>query len=290
MDRMNKRSRRDILRMASTAFWPAAESLPTRSFWLFKLLKPTHARVSPIGTSRLHCTSAGQSFIIEGDSVLNLHLSSAPTRVTGPADTLVAFNIEIPGQLRRDFFGTLQFVPLPDILLIKLETNIETATSCVVGAELPVAAAHFEALCVQAIASRSVLFGTTVPRHVYGHTCAHFCDTTHCQFFRSPALPSSSVARATTRTRGLILAQDNLPVAPLYSGACGGVTNGGWNNGVLYESAICACCRRRQTKRRGHGWGLCQEGAMDLAAAGHSYKDILRTYYQNLTLQQSLQV
>lgn len=35
----------------------------------------------------------------------------------------------------------------------------------------------------------------------------------------------------------------------------------------------------------GHGVGLCQEGAMEMAKAGYSFKDIIHFYYQNINIQ-----
>ena len=34
----------------------------------------------------------------------------------------------------------------------------------------------------------------------------------------------------------------------------------------------------------GHGVGLCQEGSMEMAVQGKSYKDILNFYYTNVSL------
>ncbi|MBV9265757.1 MAG: hypothetical protein JO061_06280 [Acidobacteriaceae bacterium] len=279
-------TRRDLLRISPAALLPVDGFLPgffpsrTRSFWLFQLLKPVEVSLAPVGTARLHCSNSERDWTIEGTENVEIGLSSAPLHIAAAGDMPVWCRIEIPDQMRREFFGVIDVHPAPDLLLVTLTTTIEVATSCIVGAEMPVSAASLEALTAQAVVSRSVLFATHMPRH----SCAHFCDTTHCQFFRSPALPGSRVLTAVQRTRDIILTQARKPIAPRYSAACGGRTEAGLDRGVRYFSVICGSCRKRGVARRGHGWGLCQEGAMAMAASGASCHEILDKYYPATSL------
>lgn len=250
----------------------------TRSIWLFSLLKPRALDVYPAGSARLHCVQRDRIVILDHETPLRISMASAVTNVTGPDGAPAWFQLAIP-QLTRQFFGTLDVAPGSDMLMIRLHADVEVATNCVVGAELPVSRAGPHALAAQAITSRSVLMAAAGPRHSY----ADFCDTTHCQFFRSPSVPGSLVWQSVAHTRGVVLTSYGRAVGVRYSGACGGRTEAGTDAGVQYESVVCQTCRRNRFPRRGHGWGLCQEGAMDLARQGEGYLAILRHYYPNLT-------
>ena len=173
-----------------------------------------------------------------------------------------------------DFYGGAEYV-VPVVAM-----DCEIAAGCIVGAELPITAAHFQALAAQAIVSRSVILGVNSPRH----EVADFCDTTHCQFLRSPAERDSMTARAVKATSGYVLVSSAGIVAARYSAACGGHTESGFDNGHRYISVDCEVCREKGTARRGHGWGLCQEGAMELARQGLSWQAILGKYYPNASV------
>jgi peptidoglycan hydrolase-like amidase len=179
--------------------------------------------------------------------------------------------------IRRAFFGTFDICGGPQYVLPVVTMDCETATSCIVGAELPIYAVGFHALAAQAIVSRSVILGSR-PR---SHAIADFCDTTHCQFLRSPAARDSVAAHAVDQTTGRVLMEGGEILPARYCAACGGHTESGFNNGHRYVSVRCEVCRQKGTGRRGHGWGLCQEGAMELARCGLNWRGILAKYYPN---------
>lgn len=196
-----------------------------------------------------------------------------------------------------------------------------------------------EALKAQAVATRSFLAAGA------RHLDFDFCDTTHCQFLRSPPPSTSRVAQAVLATHGMILAYRGRPLAALYSSRCGGRTRSlreigmEAGDGYPYYAVICAWCRRhplvwrstvsadvrslkpnnedaRITASRqlgwstipgsdftatedgtsiqleghsaGHGVGMCQFGAIGMAQAGFSFRQILSHYYPNTTLASSL--
>jgi stage II sporulation protein D len=194
-----------------------------------------------------------------------------------------------------------------------------------------------EALKAQAIAARSFL----VARQA-GHIGFDFCDTTHCQFLRSPPAEASLAAKATKATEGLILtwhdesAAEDRTLAAMYARSCGGRTRtlreiGVSSAGYPYYAVRCTYCskhpelwqrdaaakdgtvteRERLAFNRIHGWsaipslpqaagnlptstvvgrgighglGLCQLGAADMARHGAGYSEILAHYYPNTKL------
>ena len=250
-----------------------------RSFWLFRLLNPAVLHIYPVGTARLHCTTGTRQWIVEGGQSLTLTRTSDPVRICGPAGESVSCVLEIPNVIRRPYSGVFTVQGHGESVLPIVSMGCETATGSIVAAELPVSIAPIEALRAQAVVSRSVLCATRTPRH----DCADFCDTTHCQFLRSPAMPDSTGALATRTTGGIALYQRGRRMPALYSAACGGQTESGFDGAFEYASVPCEVCRSARNVRRGHGWGLCQEGAMGLARLGWRWREILAKYYPNAT-------
>lgn len=278
-------TRRDLMKFAPAALCCSQafgqSSTTTRSFWVLGLLDPTIAIVSSLGTSRLHCTDAQQRVtIIEANQTIQLGAKSSQRfQIAGPDGSPVDYMIEVPGVIRRAYFGTCNIRSIGGTLVAVATMDVETAAGSIVGAELPVTMASFDAMAAQAIAARSVLLGSRPRHHI-----ADFCDTTHCQFLRSPAQFQSQLELAIVQTTGIVLKQNGRVMPARYSAACGGYTQGGMDGRFEYLPAQCEICKRSGLIRRGHGWGLCQEGAMGLARMGWSWKEILGLYYPNVVL------
>jgi peptidoglycan hydrolase-like amidase len=183
--------------------------------------------------------------------------------------------LEVPGVIRRAYTGTVEIFSEDGFVAPVVTMDCECATGSIVGAELPVERCAHNGLAAQAVVSRSILCAATRPRHNF----ADFCDTTHCQFLRSPAAASSRVWQATQESKGVVLFQQGRIFPARYSAACGGRTEDGTDGDFRYVAVDCAVCRRDGNVRRGHGWGLCQEGAMRLAPLGCTWREILSHYY-----------
>ncbi len=252
------------------------------SFWVFGLLKPKFLKILPSGSSRLHCGGPSGVRVIEGGESLSVDVASAPLRISGFDGEAVACILEIPGILRRRYFGTLEIRARGEILVPVVFMQRETAVESIVAAELPVSSAPFTAFAAQAVVARSFIAATTAPRHAE----ADFCDTTHCQFLRSPAASGSSVAKAIRETGDSIIACSGRPVPVLYSAACGGHTENRDEDKYVYRSVRCEICERDKLARRGHGLGLCQEGAMGFAREGWTWREILSKYYPGTSVRQ----
>ena len=244
------------------------------------------------------------------------------------------FWLGVPGKLRRRYTGTLEIRLRGQTLEAIVTMPLETAVASIVQAE-SAPGAGMEALKAQAVAARSFLVARQTP-----HTDFDFCDTTHCQFLRSPPVSGSPADEATEATRSLILiwhddaaAQDRT-LAAMYSRSCGGQTRalreiGVSSSGYPYYAVRCAYCTRhpeiwqREAKSAvrteqdrlafnrihgwgaipslaantasnhfasdtqisgrgiGHGLGLCQLGAADMARHGSDFATILMHYYPN---------
>jgi stage II sporulation protein D len=356
------------------------QSLRAVRIGVFSLFRPKELVLRPVvgssltvelGSYHLTLPRDAPSLIvheIDGEVQIRLTPESQPARgdslrahtLDSRAENSSRFWLEVPGKLRRQFLGNLEILAHGQTLEAVVTMPLDTAVASVVQAESP-PGAGMEALKAQAVAARSFL----VARQS-AHSGFDFCDTTHCQFLRSPPDAASPAAEATRATEGLILtwrdeesAQDR-PLAAMYARSCGGQTrtlsaigapgNPGYpNKGYPYYAVHCVYCSRHpevwrrearsaarpdagsdstaeprtepRTERdrlnfnRIHGWGaipsiavkssgstddaegkwitgrgvghgigLCQLGAADMARHGASFAQILAHYYPNTRL------
>lgn len=265
-------------------------------------------------------------------------IRSTPAGLTvdeSPAHALTVapetFTLAVPGKLSRTYRGGLAVTVRDGVLIPVVTVDTELAVASIVAAEAP-PGAPLEALKAQAIASRSFLLANP-----HAHRDFDACDTTHCQYLRSPPAASRPAMIATLATRNVVLtwraSPDTPPsiVAAMYSRSCGGQTRvpPASNDRTRYPfySVRCEYCRRHpelwsrpadtpatateqaridynrihgwsaipsnthaataaglEGRGTGHGIGLCQLGAADLASRGESYTQILAHYYPNSAL------
>jgi stage II sporulation protein D len=167
--------------------------------------------------------------------------SAAVVRASG-ARGKTEFFLGVPGKLERRFAGSLEVRVRAGVLEPIVIADLETAVASTVAAEsLPGAPA--EALRAQAIATRSFYFASPAR-----HRDFDFCDTTHCQFLRSPPEESAAAGAAAADTRGLVLLHAGEVLAALFSASCGGRTRtlaeaGMAAQGYPYYAVDCPPCR-----------------------------------------------
>jgi stage II sporulation protein D len=243
-----------------------------------------------------------------------------------PAGT---FTLTVPGKLTRSYRGALTITAHNGVLIPVIAMETEVAVASIVAAEAP-PRAPLEALKAQAVTSRSFLLANA---HV--HSGFDACDTTHCQFLRSPPPADGPAALATRATRGMVLTWRSSPAAPprivaaMFSRSCGGHTRvppPASSDRYPFYSVRCDYCLRHpelwsragvpslateqqrlawnrihgwssipsdthleangtlEGRGAGHGIGLCQLGAADLAARGAAFAAILAHYFPNTSL------
>jgi hypothetical protein len=240
------------------------------------LLRPTKINLYPHANARLHVRTANGTGILEGQRGMTIEVDRTPIHVAGPHGSDVSFVLEIPGVIRRRYFGVLTVTSSGRLLRPVVTMGREVAVGSIVGAEMPTQGTQLHALAAQAVAARSFLIGAAKQAR---HGDAQFCDTTHCQFLRAPAAAGSSVAKAVRMTSGLAISAEAMIVPAHYSAACGGHTDDGELDGYRYRRVVCETCQLGGVKRRGHGLGLCQTGAMGLAKEGWEFGRIVAKYY-----------
>ena len=255
-----------------------------------------------------------------------LTLNGEPTQTLTLPET--TFALAVPNKLIRQYRGALAITNHHGILQPILTLDTELAVASIVQAESP-PHAPIESLKAQAVISRSYLLARPGP-----HAGFDACDTTHCQFLRSPPSPNSLAARATRETRNQVLTWRAMPesqpqiIPAMYSRSCGGHTRPHPTTPDAYPFYRVACnyCLRhpeawsrpapaqplrteqqRLAWNRTHGWsavpsnthssgptltgrgtghgiGLCQLGAADLASHGASYEKIVAHFFPDTTL------
>jgi peptidoglycan hydrolase-like amidase len=99
---------------------------------------------------------------------------------------------------------------------------------------------------------------------------------------------SSGAFQAGSQTRGLALAYNDRVIAALYSADCGGHTRtldqagwgGGDSSGYPYFGVECPV----HGTVSGHGVGMCQTGAAEMARRGAGFREILSRYFPAATI------
>jgi peptidoglycan hydrolase-like amidase len=254
----------------------ALEGAAGYSFWVLGLLRPATINVYPQSNARLHFRSSAGVGIVEGQGRIVVDAARTPISVAGPNESPVSFLLEIPGVIRRRYFGLLTITSAGRLLRSVVAMDSEIAVGSIVGAELPVRGTPANAFAAQAVAARSFLCGAASKDR---HAGAQFCDTTHCQFLRAPAVEGSVLESVVRATRGLVLSSGSAVIPAHYSAACGGHTDSLELDNYQYRSVVCEPCRRDGIRRRGHGLGLCQTGAISLARSGWKWREIVAKYY-----------
>ena len=220
------------------------------------LYRPERLNVQPT-TSMLRITAGDRTVVLEPGRVAGLHAfgneidlfakgtqsSVYQVKVSGLDGKAVEFQLSVPGELTRKYTGTLSVQSVSGSLGAVVALNLELATGAALAAEMP-GGTPAEALRAMAVLIRSYYAGS--PRR---HSGFDFCDTTHCQFHRSPAGAGTDAASAVAATKDLVLWYGGAPLPGMYSAQCGGRTRTGAQAGLqggtyTYEAVSCAACIR----------------------------------------------
>ena len=199
---------------------------------------------SSSSTSRVTLHAKGSEFVLAYGTE---HLVVRKVAFTSREGAAADFVLDIPGKIVRRYRGQLEIISHSGELVAVVTMDLETAVASVVAAET-VPGEPIEALKAQAVAVRSY-FAAGKGRHEN----FDFCDTTHCQFLRSPPPPQSAAFKAAEATRGLVLEFESQVFAAMYTRSCSGRTHTPSEVGLIpgiypYYSAECAYCRRHPAR------------------------------------------
>jgi stage II sporulation protein D len=189
--------------------------------------------------ARLRATS-GSIEVVCADRTITASL----VHIAGTDAGVAEIELAVPLKITRTFRGVADVTSDGGALVPIVSMDLETAVASVVSAE-QVASAPIEALEAQAVAVRSYFVAGRGR-----HRAFDFCDTTHCQFLKSPPDGGEAAGRAAAETAGLVLAFRGVPIAGLYSASCGGRTRSLADVGLApggpypYFSVDCSFCAR----------------------------------------------
>src|SRR5579862_2413798 len=243
---------------------------------------PVQFELQPAQRQTLVVESQGNTEILRGDRTLSL---TGPARVSGRNGTMVHFRLAAPGAPPRDYIGRLEVRRSGSELLAIVEMDRENAVAAIVEAE-GAAGLPFEARKAQAVVTRSYLAGAH-----NRHQGFDFCDNEHCQLLKGLAHPASAGSRAALETHGQVLVYKGNIIPAMYSANCGGHTKSlaqtKWEGAAIpqpgYPYFSVACPLRG--KASGHGVGMCQMGAIEIARHGYPAQIILGHYFPGTTIE-----
>lgn len=137
---------------------------------------------------------------------------------------------------------------------------------------------EYEALKAQAIAARSFALANLGKQAKYGYDLK---DTTVDQAYGGASVETDKTNRAIDDTLGLVLTYDMKIISAYYFSSAGGMTsNSVWGTHLPYLRSVPSF--DDGVKKNGHGVGMSQHGANNLAKQGYNAYQILQYFYQDI--------
>ena len=187
----------------------------------------------------------------------------------------------------RGFLATKKRWYRGDIVIYNIEGTLTIVNSLpleeylmgVVPAEMP-SKWNEEAHKAQAIAARSYALANLNKRGSKGYDLK---DTPADQAYGGASSETPQTTRAVLSTRGEVLTYDNKIIPAYYHAASGGRTISAgevWNHDLPYIQSVDSF--DRGIRKNGHGVGMSQYGANNLANRGFSARQILNYFYKDI--------
>lgn len=147
----------------------------------------------------------------------------------------------------------------------------------VVPAEMP-SGWESEAHKAQAIAARSYALANLGKRAAYGYDLK---DTPEDQAYGGASAETAKTNAAVDDTKGIVLTYNMQVINAYYSASAGGQTNtAAWGSSLPYLRSVPSF--DNNVKKNGHGVGMSQHGANNLAKDGYNAYQILQYFYNDV--------
>ena len=159
------------------------------------------------------------------------------------------------------------------------DVSLEDYLKGVVPSEMP-SSWEQEALKAQAIAARSYALANLGKRASLGFDLK---DTPEDQAYGGATAETAKTNNAVDETSGLVLTYNYKVVSAFYSASAGGHTvtaKQAWGGDLPYIRAVPSF--DDNVKKNGHGIGMSQHGANNLAKKGYNAYQILQYFYKNV--------
>lgn len=180
---------------------------------------------------------------------------------------------------KRWYRGDIVIYNIQGTLTVINSLPLEEYLMGVVPSEMP-SKWNVEAHKAQAIAARSYALANLNKRGSRGYDLK---DTPHDQAYGGASSETPQTTRAVLSTRGEVLTYDNKIIPAYYHASSGGKTNSAgevWNHDLPYIQSVDGY--DWGVKKKGHGVGMSQYGANNLANKGFSARQILSYFYKDV--------
>ncbi len=183
------------------------------------------------------------------------------------------------GTKRRWYRGNLVVYNINKKLLVLNHINLEDYLLGVVPSEMP-SRWNIEAHKAQAIAARSYAIANIGKRGTHGYDLN---DTAQDQVYGGATAEKPQTTRAVQSTKGIVLVYDGKIIPAYYHASSGGQTlrsNKVWTKDLPYIHSVNGY--DSNVRKMGHGVGMSQYGANNLANQGYNSYQILNYFYKNI--------
>jgi stage II sporulation protein D len=173
--------------------------------------------------------------------------------------------------------GKLMIKNINGKLTVINDIDLESYIKGVVPSEMP-PSWEYEALKAQAIAARSFALANLGKQAKWGYDLK---DNTEDQAYGGASAETNITNKAVEETHGLVLTYDMKIISAYYSASAGGMTStSAWGGNVPYLRSVPSF--DDNVKKNGHGVGMSQHGANNLAKQGYNAYQILQYFYQDV--------
>lgn len=175
------------------------------------------------------------------------------------------------------YHGKLMVKVINGNLTVINDIDLENYIKGVVPSEMP-PSWEYEALKAQAIAARSFALANLGKQAKNGYDLK---DNTEDQAYGGASVETNKTNKAVEETYGLVLTYDMKIISAYYSASAGGMTSASvWGGSAPYLHSVPSF--DDNVKKNGHGVGMSQHGANNLAKQGYNAYQILQYFYQNV--------
>ena len=175
------------------------------------------------------------------------------------------------------YHGKLMVKNVNGKLIVINDVDLENYLKGVVPSEMP-ASWEYEALKAQAIAARSFALANLGKQAKNGYDLK---DNTEDQAYGGASAETNKTNKAVDETHGLVLTYDMKIISAYYSASAGGMTSASVCGGYApYLHSVPSF--DENVKKNGHGVGMSQHGANNLAKQGYNAYQILEYFYQDI--------
>ena len=186
---------------------------------------------------------------------------------------------------KRWYRGDMVIYNIQGALTVVNTLPLEEYLMGVVPSEMP-SKWNYEAHRAQAIAARSYALANLNKRNSKGYDLK---DTPHDQAYGGASSETPQTTRAVLSTRGEVLTYDDKIIPAYYHASAGGKTLAAsevWNHDLPYIQSVESY--DRGIRKNGHGVGMSQHGANNLANRGFSARQILSHFYKDISFSRIL--